>query len=134
MYTATNYLEKIKSARFDKDHILPIVTIAVAATLVFSTCKFISYKKSKNGKEIPSPSCGYPYIGHMWSFGPLPGRTVSKWHQELGPIIKLKMGCRIWIVLDDPILAHKIFVTHGVDTSYRPYSTYSNKYFSNGGR
>ncbi|CEP19556.1 hypothetical protein [Parasitella parasitica] len=70
----------------------------------------------------------------MWSFGPLPGRTVSEWHRELGPIIKLQMGRRTWIVVDDPVLAHKIFVTHGADTSYRAYGTYADKYFSNGAR
>ncbi|CAO3651624.1 unnamed protein product [Mucor fragilis] len=138
MFTSTNFLERLQKSRFDKDPILPVVTVAAAATLIYSTCKFISYKQQQQQitavKEIPSPKCGYPYVGHMWSFGPLPGKTVSEWHRELGPIIKLKMGRRSWIVVEDPELAHKIFVTHGADTSYRPYTTYSSKYFSNGAR
>lgn len=121
---------------------MPVMTVAAAATLIYSTCKFISHYQQQQQqkqfkvaiKDIPSPKGGYPYIGHMWSLGPLPGKTMSEWHRELGPIIKLKMGIRTFIVVDDPELAHKIFVTHGAATSYRPYTTYSYKYFSNGAR
>ncbi|KAK4514192.1 uncharacterized protein ATC70_001779 [Mucor velutinosus] len=119
MFTSTYFLERFQKSRFNKDPILPVITVATAATLIYTTCKFISHKQQQKQntavKEIPSPKCGYPYIGHMWSFGPLPGKTL-------------------WIVVDDPELAHKIFVTHGADTSYRPYTTYSSKYFSNGAR
>jgi hypothetical protein len=83
---------------------------------------------------VSMPGSCYPYVGHMFSMGELPGKTVSKWHRELGPLIKIKMGCQYWTIVDDPFLAHKIFVTHGANTSFRPYSTYSYEYYSFKGR
>jgi hypothetical protein len=59
------------------------------------------------------PDCSYFYIGHVFSLGEIPGKTVEEWHNKLGPIIKLYMGVQTWIVVADPILSHKIFVTNG---------------------
>lgn len=126
--------------RIDHEKLVPIVSIAAATTVLLASYKLISSSKQKNKtreqgfKEIPMPGSCYPYVGHMFSMGELPGKTVSKWHRELGPLIKIKMGCQYWTIVDDPFLAHKIFVTHGANTSFRPYSTYSYEYYSFKGR
>ncbi|KAI8886334.1 cytochrome P450 [Backusella circina FSU 941] len=81
-------------------------------------------------KDIPSPK-GYPVVGHLLSLGEQPGRQVARWHDELNsPLIRLKMGVQEWIMISDPYLAHKIFVTNGVDTSSRPFNSFQSVHYS----
>jgi hypothetical protein len=141
MERITNFFESIYvPQRIDREKLMPIVSIATATTVLFASYKMISSSNHKRKmreqglKKIPIPGSCYPYVGHMLSMGELPGKVVSKWHRELGPIINVKMGCQDWVIVDDPFLAHKIFVTNGADTSFRPYTTYSYEYYSFKGR
>ncbi|KAK4514757.1 60S ribosomal protein L26A [Mucor velutinosus] len=117
---------------------IPIISITIAATVLYSTCQFVSsINKSKpksdkfqNATEIPTPGSRYPYIGHMLALGDAPSKKLIQWHKELGPIIKVHLGQQIWVLCDSPELAHKIFVTHGSETSFRPYSTYASEHYS----
>jgi hypothetical protein len=124
--------------RLDREHLLPtVISIAAATTLLYSSYRLITNKKTDTKqavKEIPVPGSCYPYVGHMMSLGELPGQTLTKWHKELGPIMKLKMGRQTWITVDDPVLAHKIFVTRGSETSYRPHSYFCYELFSKKGK
>ncbi|GAA5808616.1 hypothetical protein MFLAVUS_002008 [Mucor flavus] len=79
------------------------------------------------------PGSNYPYVGHIWSLGELPGMTIMKWHNELGPLINLKMGVKNWVLVDDPILAQKIFVSNGVKTSFRSRNVFTYDHYSKGG-
>ncbi|OBZ85547.1 hypothetical protein A0J61_06394 [Choanephora cucurbitarum] len=122
--------------RIHQDHILPIVSIS-AATL-YASYYFLRQSKRSTAmesiKEIPTPGLCYPYVGHMLSLGELPGEQITKWHKELGHIFKLKMGRQTWVMIDDPLLAHKIFVGHGAQTSSRPISIYNHYHYSKGGK
>ncbi|KAI7865597.1 cytochrome P450 [Spinellus fusiger] len=51
-----------------------------------------------------------------------------------GPIIHIKMGVKDFIIISDPGLAHKVFVTNGVGTSSRPPNNFSDKYHSHDSR
>lgn len=106
----------------EKERVLPIMAIAVG--LLYTSYKLIKSNKIKS-REIPVPKTGYPIVGHMFSLGELPSSTVHTWHQQLGPIIQLQMGVQTWIMVADPVLAHKIMVLHGTKTSFRPYSHFS---------
>lgn len=133
----TYIIKSIKSLRFEQEHLLPIVSIAAATAILYQSCRLISANsslKKQDLKDIPVPGSCYPLIGHAFSLGEIPGKTVKQWHKECGPIIKLNMGRRIWIMIDDPVLAHKIFVTHGASTSFRPYSNFAHKLYSGGGK
>ncbi|KAI7864553.1 cytochrome P450 [Spinellus fusiger] len=44
------------------------------------------------------------------------------------------MGVQDFIIISDPGLAHKVFVTNGVSTSSRPHNKFTNKYNSHDGR
>lgn len=116
-----------------KKKVLSIVAAVFIYTL-YTRIAVKSNKSNKSNKEIPVPSSAYPYIGHLLSLGRLPSKNISEWHREFGPIIKLFMGAQTWISVDDPILAHKIFVTHGIETSYRPHSTYAYYHYSSEGK
>ncbi|GAN11298.1 ribosomal protein S1 [Mucor ambiguus] len=117
---------------------IPIISITAAAAVVYSTCRFVfSINKSKpnsdtfqNATEIPTPGSRYPYIGHLLALGETPSKRIIQWHKELGPIIKIHPGQQTWVLVSSPELAHKIFVTHGSETSFRPYSTYASEHYS----
>ncbi|GAA5805858.1 hypothetical protein HPULCUR_011384 [Helicostylum pulchrum] len=131
---AIKYFESIP--RLERNQVLPIVAISTALLytsyrLLYSSSKT---KQVQGHKSIPVPDCTYPYVGHMFSLGALPSRTIAAWHKELGPIIKLHMGAITWVTISDPVLAHKIFVTHGAETSYRPHSTFAYDYYSDRGK
>jgi hypothetical protein len=133
------FIETIRLLRSDKNQATPIIVSIAAATAVVYTSFCIAFahygrKKNQNIKEIPMPGSSFPYIGHLLSLGELPGKTISKWHQQLGPIIQLQMGRQTWITVCCPILAHKIFVTCGAETSYRPYAVFTQDYHSMKGK
>ncbi|KAI9316107.1 cytochrome P450 [Dichotomocladium elegans] len=86
-------------------------------------------------RELPMPSRGYlPYVGHLLSLGPIPGQQLTKWRESCGPIFRIKLGTKIWVVINDPKIAHDVFVTHGVSTSARPANTYAFRVYSMGGK
>jgi hypothetical protein len=138
MDKVTQFVESVSFPKFERKEVLPIVSIAAATTLLYASYKLFgssSNKKSKQGfKEIPVPGSAYPYVGHIFSMGELPGKKVSEWHKELGPIIRLRMGVQTWIMVDEPTLAHKIFVSQGVETSHRPESVYGFHHYSMKGK
>ncbi|KAI8355565.1 cytochrome P450 [Blakeslea trispora] len=117
----------------------PIVSVAAATALIFSSYYLISSSKRRNkhGKytrEIPTPGDSVPIFGHLLALGDVPSIAVNKWHKEHGPIIKLKMGVKTWVLVDDPFLAHKIFVNNGAQASYRPYGEYGHHHYGLGGK
>lgn len=121
---------------FEKNKTL--VFAASSTVILYASYKLIrvlsnSNKNEQSFKDIPVPDSSYLYVGHMLSMGKVPGKTVEKWHNQLGPIIKLYMGTQIWIMVADPVLAHKIFVTNSSKTSFRPSSHFSHLY-SKGGK
>lgn len=138
MERVTKLFESVKMPRLEKEHAVPaVISIVAATTILYSSYRFVSdsnRKKKQGTREIPSPGSSYPYVGHMLSLGELPGRKVAEWHKELGPILKLKMGSKTWIMLDDPVLAQKIFVSRGADTSERPYSNYTQNIYGMNGK
>ncbi|GAN07522.1 cytochrome P450 [Mucor ambiguus] len=137
MEPTTHFFESIKLPHFEKEQALRIVSIATATAVLYQSYRYITADKTtkKPGlKEIPvAPSC-YPYVGHAFSLGRIPSDTIRQWHKDCGPVIKIKLGRRVWITIADPALAHKVFVTHGAQTSYRPHLNFSHKLFSGGGK
>lgn len=131
-------IQGISLPRIVKDHTGSVIfsTFAASAILYSTYCGVFKgdQKKIQGTKEIPIPSSKYPYIGHFLSLGELPARTIEKWHNELGPIVKLQMGRQTWISVNCPILAQKIFVTHGAETSYRPHTIFTQDYHSMNGK
>lgn len=106
-------------------------------------CIYLSYKiilllnqpKSLGSiKEIPVPRSSIPYFGHLFSLASSPSKAVTDWHNELGPIVKFRMGIQTWISIDDPRLAHKLLVTNGAKISHRPISEFGQNLYSIGGK
>jgi hypothetical protein len=76
----------------------------------------------------------YKIIGNMASIGELPGKKIAEWHAKYGPIIRVRMGVQTWIMIGDPTLAHELFVSNGIESNGRLYTTYGSKYYSAGQR
>ncbi|CAO3644759.1 unnamed protein product [Cunninghamella blakesleeana] len=114
-----------------------VLSITAAVYVVVSSYLLFSNKQKTNKsnyKEIPVPKGSYPYVGHLFSLGPLSEMTIKKWHEEYGPIISVKMGVRNFVMISDPQIAHEIFVSQGTHTSDRPFHTFTSIYYSHGGR
>ncbi|KAG2214325.1 hypothetical protein INT47_000881 [Mucor saturninus] len=107
-----------------------LLCVIAAATVIYAFRQLISVEHEQVQKEIPTPPLSFPIVGHMFSLGALPGRTFSQWHSKLGPILKIKMGIRTWVIVDDPYLAHEIFATNGADTSFRPVNNFGDEHYS----
>ncbi|KAL0094842.1 hypothetical protein J3Q64DRAFT_1716144 [Phycomyces blakesleeanus] len=127
-----------------EEHYLPlvgVVTVGLAARLVFALFSNICQNRKESErlklegyKEIPSPSGRYPFFGHMLSLGKAPSFKVQKWHQQLGPIIRLDMGVQPWVLINDPYLAHELFVRNGINSSDRHKHSYAYWMYSKGGK
>ncbi|KAI9282604.1 cytochrome P450 [Sporodiniella umbellata] len=75
-------------------------------------------KEDKDIKKIPYPSSvSWPVLALASS----PVQKISDWHKEAGPIYKIDVGDQLWIMIDNPYLAHDVFVTAGSTTSSRPH-------------
>ena len=58
----------------------------------------------------------------------------KEWHDDLGPVIQVKMGVYTWIIVSDPYIAHDLFVKNGAVASNRPTEHGTSKYISNNKR
>lgn len=137
MEAAFKFLDSISlSKRLDRREAFPIVSIAAATSVLYASYRLLrdNRRHTKGLKEIPVPSAKVPYFGHLITLGDMPGNKITEWHKELGPILELHMGIQTWVSVDDPELAHKIFVRHGTETSYRPPSIYTQEYYSMHGK
>ncbi|KAG2230638.1 cytochrome P450 [Thamnidium elegans] len=120
------YYKALLPYKLEKEKALP--AIAVTLAVLYVTSKLISSSNKKPSKEIPMHKSAYPYIGHLLSLGKIPSKTMEEWHNELGPIMKIKMGAQTWISIDSPRLAHQLLVINGSKTSSRPESYFSHTY------
>ncbi|KAI8982679.1 cytochrome P450 [Pilobolus umbonatus] len=128
------YVTSVISNSIESNQKLAIVT--TATVLLYSTYKLLSVPDPfKNGtKQIPCPAGSYPYIGHMWTMNKNYLKSIMDWHRIYGPIIHIKMGMRHWLFIDDPQIAHKVFVNHGTHSSSRPQYTSTSKHYGCNGR
>lgn len=117
--------------KFEQNKAL-VSVIAGTTVSLYLSYKIINslLRKNKLYRKLPEPGSAYPYVGHMFSLGDLPGETVSQWHKELGPIIKFRMGVQTWVSVDCPIIAHKLLVTNGTKTSQRPVAEFTYHVYS----
>ena len=73
-------------------------------------------------------------IGHLLSFDKVAGFKFKEWHDDLGPVIQVRMGVYTWIIINDSYIAHELFVTNGAVSSNRTAEHGTTKYISNNKR
>ncbi|KAI9028247.1 cytochrome P450 [Phycomyces nitens] len=117
-----------------------VICLGIVASFVYNLYSTKCQKQKEDYllrsgfKQIPSPLERYPYIGHIMSLGKSPTEKVKEWHEQLGPVIRLNMGVQEWILVNDPDIAHQIFVRHGVKTSERQRHRYAHDVYGKGGK
>ncbi|KAI8982617.1 cytochrome P450 [Pilobolus umbonatus] len=128
----------LKGIKVDEKHTKTIISITAATAVLFSTYKAFSvpdpFKNKKGFKKIPVPDGAIPYIGHLLSFAKNPSQTITNWHRKYGPIFRVQLGIMHGVFINDPYLAHDLFVTHGSVTSDRPQNNGLSNYHSDFGR
>lgn len=128
-------LGSLKLPQRDKEDKILLAGLSIATTSIVYSAYKLHCSKSTNKldaglKPIPTPKFVLPLVGHMLSVGADANKQFMKWNQELGPIFQIRMGRQVWIIIADSHLAQKVFVTHGAETAYRPYSTWGYIYSS----
>ncbi|KAI9251494.1 cytochrome P450 [Phascolomyces articulosus] len=96
---------------------------AITAVSLWKTAKKIWQKDiSLNGyRQIPSPEGVLPYFGHLFQIDKdLPALKFEEWHNKYGPLIRVQMGIRPWIIIGNCLFAHEILMMQGSKTSNRP--------------
>ncbi|KAI7865851.1 cytochrome P450 [Spinellus fusiger] len=116
------------------DSKLPLMSAVALVTAAYSVYYIMKKDKNQDFSSIPMPKGNYPIVGHIPHLVKSLELKLHEWHKELGPIIHIKMGAKDFIIISDPGLAHKVFVTNGVSTSSRPPHRFSDKYHSHDGR
>ncbi|KAL9558852.1 hypothetical protein PS6_001063 [Mucor atramentarius] len=128
-------LNSLKLPQRRKEDTLLFAGLSMASVSILYSIYRLYQAKSTSKLEaglnkIPSPRFSLPFVGHILSIGADANKQFIKWHEELGPIFQIKMGRQIWIMISDRQLAHKVLVTHGAETSFRPYNTWGYRYYS----
>lgn len=123
MQSITTYLDFTMFApkiELEKKH-LPIIATATALLYTFIYIRDSVRKEVKRKilREIPTPGNSYPFFGNIFGLGRMPDRTIAKWHDDLGPIIKTRLGVKTFISISEPRLAHKVLTSLGSKTSFR---------------
>ncbi|KAI8138875.1 cytochrome P450 [Fennellomyces sp. T-0311] len=108
------------------------MSLVLASTMAtyYYVAKRVFASEFNSYKEIPVPPGRVPYFGHLFSLMESPSGQMAKWQHQLGPIMKIYMGVKPWILLGDPHLAHEIFCQNGSVTSNRPFQYYTHKHYS----
>ncbi|ORZ01290.1 cytochrome P450 [Syncephalastrum racemosum] len=103
--------------------------------LVISLYKRHQNHNDRNGlKEVPSPPGEYPILGHILAMGKSPVERLLEWHRTIGPMYRISMGARKWILINDPVMAHELFVQRGSLTSSRNAHSFSHRVYADHGR
>lgn len=54
----------------------------------------------------------------------IPAILLAEQNANMGPILRVNMGCRPWMIISDRNMAHEVFNSNGASTSHRPKHTY----------
>ncbi|KAI9262143.1 cytochrome P450 [Phascolomyces articulosus] len=126
--------------KFDREKLPTIASITAAVFVVL-----YAYKKTtatpkedevpKGLKPVPIAPGRQFLFGHLLTLGKRPVLQLQKWHESIdGPFFKVYFGARQIIMINDPQIAHEIFVQRGAFTSSRAAHTFSHNIYGAGGR
>ncbi|KAI9250291.1 cytochrome P450 [Sporodiniella umbellata] len=108
---------------FLKNHIIGAISLLLIFSITLLIKKLSKYKTC-NSEKIPSPKGAYPIFGHLPLIKGKASLVFTKWHRELGPVIRVKMGSLNWVLISDPEALHEILAKQGKSTSGRPELTF----------
>ncbi|KAK4509594.1 uncharacterized protein ATC70_007947 [Mucor velutinosus] len=101
MESIFHFINSVSAAvpkRLEQQDVKKVISVSAAIAVLYTAYKMVSNNSKKRAaqkqdlKEIPVPGGSYPIVGHLLSLGSNPSKTISKWHQELGPVLNIHMG------------------------------------------
>ncbi|KAI9493952.1 cytochrome P450 [Zychaea mexicana] len=120
-----------------KDQTPRIISIAIATALTLYGTYSIATRNSRRTipaglKEFPLVPGGLPFFGHLFQVPELAALKFDEWHKQYGPVFRINMGGKSWVIIADPDVAHDILKTKGAVTAGRPYNLFMFKYYALG--
>ncbi|XP_054781989.1 inactive cytochrome P450 76AD1-like [Prosopis cineraria] len=98
---------------------LALTSIPCASFLIYKSC-FVRSTSSSSYKLPPGPR-PYPVIGNILELGSNPLLSITNLSKSHGPIISLKLGTRIAIIISSQEIAGEAFHKHDLDFSSRTF-------------
>nr|GMD56794.1 cytochrome P450 81E8-like [Ipomoea batatas] len=92
-------------------------------TGILTICLYIFlkiFRTARRNRLPPFPGVPIPIIGHLYLLKPPLHRTLYRLSQNYGPIISLRLGSRLVVVVSSPSLAEECFTTHDAVLANRP--------------
>ncbi|CAJ2642336.1 unnamed protein product [Trifolium pratense] len=92
-----------------------LLSIMLLLLLIAFTLYFLLSKCTKNNSnmiDLPPGPTPLPFIGNLHQLGKKPHRSLAKLAEIHGPIMSLKLGQIITIVISSPNMAKEILQTH----------------------
>ncbi|XP_050206447.1 cytochrome P450 81Q32-like [Mercurialis annua] len=96
---------------------------------LFFAYQFYPSKNNKGIKLPPSPPYALPILGHLHLLKPLLHRAFYGLSQKYGPIISLKLGSRLVVIVSSPSAVEECYTKNDIVLANRPQYIMS-KYFN----
>ncbi|XP_043687330.1 flavonoid 3',5'-hydroxylase 2-like [Telopea speciosissima] len=109
---ASNIFSKIVYLVCDESPWFWAITTLLFISISFATHLFLSKKLIKGEKPLPPGPRGLPLVGNLPFLKPNLHRYFSDLSQIYGPIFKLKLGTKLYVVVSSPSLAKMILKDH----------------------
>ncbi|KAI9491887.1 cytochrome P450 [Zychaea mexicana] len=139
-YSSSSLLQSIlvRGADLKTAQIIATATVSGLAALYSLYYYHTTYsvqKKRHNGfkevKIIPSPKGALPFFGHIFQIDKdLPAVKFHEWFYKYGPLVRINIGSKEWILIGDSYIANELLKTKGALTSGRPYHPFTTDYYA----
>ncbi|KAJ0098592.1 hypothetical protein Patl1_19944 [Pistacia atlantica] len=100
-------------------HINMIRVITTILVIVLCAISWLMKKSTRSIPSLPPGPRGLPLVGNLLSIEPELHRYFAKLSENYGPIMKLKLGTKLCIVISSPTLARHVLKDHDANFANR---------------
>jgi len=93
--------------------------VKLAAALLALAVTWSFFVRVRNRKLPPGPF-SLPIIGNLHTLGELPHKTLAALSLKFGPLMSLRLGSSLTLVVSSPEIAKEFFKTHDLVLTSRP--------------
>ncbi|KAF5752860.1 hypothetical protein HS088_TW01G00778 [Tripterygium wilfordii] len=96
------------------------IVLYTALSLLFLALAFKLYQSRRSHKNLPPSPPSLPILGHLHLLKPPLHRFYNKLSQKYGPIISLRFGSRLVVVVSSPSAVEECFTKNDIVLANRP--------------
>nr|WET52768.1 cytochrome P450 76BK1 [Ajuga reptans] len=85
---------------------MELSTVVIAASLILLAYYYLTPQKSV--KKLPPGPYPLPIIGNIFQLGDKPNRSITKLAQKYGPLMSLRFGSLLTVVVSSPEMAREV--------------------------